>query len=88
MRTTINMPDRLLAQAKRVALESHVTLTELITNSVRETLARRHSKAQPVSPMPVYAPPTGSGGVQLGVDLDDTAALLDLMDAADVPARR
>jgi hypothetical protein len=89
MRTTINLPDRLLAQAKKAALESRTTLTELITNAVRESLARRRSKLPlEVPPMPIYSPPPGGGGLQPGVDLDDTAALLDLMEPPDAIATR
>jgi len=87
MRTTINLPDRLIAQAKKAALESHVTLTELITNAVRESLARKRSQSpRELPPMPVYSPPPGGSGLQPGVDLEDTAALLDLMEPPDALA--
>jgi len=89
MRTTINLPDDLLARAKRVALDSGKTVTELIADALREALVRKKVRpASPVSPMPVYSPPSGEGGLQPGVDLDDTAALFDLMDEADAADRR
>ncbi len=40
IRTTINLPDDLVLQAKRVALESDTTLTEVIANALRESLAK------------------------------------------------
>jgi len=82
MRTTIRLDDDLLRRAKREALERGTTLTAVIEDALRRALA-----------------PTGSGrrepfrlqtflgdGVQPGVDLDDSAALLDLMDEHDARA--
>jgi hypothetical protein len=83
MKTTINLPDRILAQAKKAARDSHLTLAEFIVGAVRESLARRQSK-----PLPVYPPPGKTAGLNPGVDLDDSAALLDLMEPPDTIARR
>jgi hypothetical protein len=85
MRTTINLPDDLILQAKKAALESDTTLTEIIENALREALAgRRRKKAS----RQIKIIPSGSGGLQPGVDLDDTSALLDIMDGIDDPNRR
>ncbi len=46
MRTTINLPDNLIVQAKKVALESGTTLTEIIANALRESLAGRSGKSR------------------------------------------
>ena len=35
MRTTINLPDDLVLQAKKAALEADTTLTEIIANALR-----------------------------------------------------
>jgi len=76
MRTTINLPDALLTRAKRFAAASRTTLTALIESSLRETLARRRrGTSTPLAKLPVY----GRKGLQPGVDLDDSASLLDLM---------
>jgi len=83
MRTTINMDDALLSEAKQLAARTGRTLNAVIEDAVREVLARRRGarKRQPVEL------PTGKGrGLQPGVDLDDSAALLDLMDATRGPA--
>ncbi len=89
MRTTINLPDGLLAQAKRLALERGTTLTELVADALRQALAPRKSRSKrEVPPMPVFTPPPGLEGFQPGVDLDDSAALQDLMDEADGTFRR
>ncbi len=77
MRTTINLPDDLLAQIKTLAAEGRITLTAFIEQALREKLGRR--KGKPPS-RPVRLTTFGTAGVQPGVDLDDTAALLDLME--------
>ena len=82
MRTTIRMDDRLLRQAKEHAARTGTTLTSLIEDAVRELLARR--KAHRVRE-PVCLPTFDGQGLQSGVDLDDTASLIDLMDAGDAP---
>ena len=85
MRTTINLPDDLILQAKKAALEADTTLTEIIANALRESLSRARRKGPPKEfKLIAY----GKGGVFPGVDLDDTSALLDLMDGIDDPHRR
>ncbi len=89
MRTTINLPDSLLAQAKKAAVDADTTLTEFIADAVRRALAHKpHRKLDDYPPMPTFTPPPGQEGWQPGVDLDDIAALLDLMDGFDDPGRR
>jgi hypothetical protein len=85
MRTTIYLPDDLLAQAKKLAAESRTSVTALIEDALKERLARR--KRSPKS-MPLKLTTYGKGGLQPGVDLDDTSALLDLMEANLDPHRR
>jgi hypothetical protein len=79
MRTTIRLEDRLLAEAKQVALETGTTLAAVIEDALRERLARRRAGSRPE---PVRPTTVGGKGVQPGVDLDDSAALRDLMEAA------
>jgi hypothetical protein len=83
MRTTVRLDDQLLREAKRAAAEAGQTLTALIEDSLRKRLARR----QPGRPSKRRLPRFRGTGLQPGVDLDDTSALLDLMDARD-PLRR
>jgi len=85
MRTTINLPDDLILQAKRAALEADTTLTEIIANALRESLAKPRRKKQKRG-LKIFA--SGTGGVFPGVDLDDTSALLDIMDGLRDPNRR
>jgi hypothetical protein len=85
MRTTINLPDDLILQAKKAALDADTTLTEIIANALREALARRRQK-KANSEFKIIA--SGSGGVLPGVDLDNTSELLDIMDGLRDPNRR
>jgi hypothetical protein len=80
MRTTIRLPDDLLASAKKLAAETRRTLTEVIEGALREVLARR-GKARRRGPVKLTT--VGGRGVQPGVDLDDGAALLDHMERRD-----
>ncbi len=83
MRTTIRLDDELLAQAKQYAARTGQTLTAVIEDALRQALARRPDD----SPRkPVRLTTVGGRGPLPGVDLDDSAALLDLMEAGDDPA--
>ena len=76
MRTTIRMDDDLLAAAKLRAAADGVTLTRLIEDAVRVSLARRaDAPGEPFSVEPV-----GDATTLAGVDLDDSAGLRDVMD--------
>lgn len=76
MRTTVRLDENLLAEAKKHAAESGKTLTSLLEEALRESLARRKPR---VKSKPVRLKTVKGGGVRAGVDLDDSAALLDLM---------
>lgn len=79
MRTTIRLSDDLLTAAKKAAAESGCTLTALIEDALREVLAR---KARPTGGRARVKLTTFRGtGLRPGVDLDDSAALLDVMGA-------
>ena len=61
------------------------TVTALISDALREALAkRRHKRRNGRVTLPTY----GKKGLHPGVDLDDTAALLDLMEPSNGPGRR
>ena len=78
MRTTINLDAQVLAEAKLLARRSGKTLTAVIEDALRERLARR---AALPSPEPVRLVTVGGNGLLPGVDLDDSAAMRELMDA-------
>ena len=76
MRTTIRLDDELLARAKRDALARGLTLTAVIEDALRRTLVPERDRPR----APLDLPTVRGDGLQPGVDLDDSASLLDLMD--------
>ncbi len=81
MRTTIRLPDDLLREAKRLAAETDRTLTSLIEDALRSAIRGRPQNGEPI--VPVRLTTFGRKGTLPGVDLDDSAALLDHMESAD-----
>jgi hypothetical protein len=78
MRTTVRLDEGLLEQARREAARRGVTLTSLIEQGLR--LALRRPRA-PTRTDRVRLPVSrATGGVIPGVDLNDTADLLDRLD--------
>jgi hypothetical protein len=83
MRTTVRLDDALLRAAKAEAARSGRTLTALIEDALRAALRRRRTKRDDAA---VVSLATFKGnGLCAGVDLDDSAALNDLMDEPGVP---
>ncbi len=76
MRTTIRLEDALLRRAKAHAAAVGRSLNDFIADAVRAALAPRAALAV-AAELPTYR----GRGVQPGVDLDDSAGLLDLMEA-------
>jgi hypothetical protein len=86
MRTTLALDDDLYREAKRAALDSGTTVTAVIEAALREKLLRRHGAGRRRKKVPL---PTFRGrGLMPGVDLDDSASLLDLMEARHPAGRR
>jgi ribbon-helix-helix CopG family protein len=82
MRTTIRLDDDLLSQAKQLAAATGRTLTAVIEDALRAQLARRADPRRRVK-LPVFH---GGGGLQPGVDLDNNAALLELLESEPDPS--
>jgi hypothetical protein len=78
MRTTIRLDEDLLAAAKKHAAESGRTLTSVIADALRETLSRRKESGER---KPIRLRTMKGDGVRPGVDLDDTASLLEHMES-------
>lgn len=83
MRTTLDIDDSLLMQAKSFAAKEHTSLTRLIEESLslrlRASQAPGHGKVRPV--LPVYA---GRGGLRPTIrDALSQSALLDAADEDD-----
>jgi len=80
VRTTIRIDDGLLIELKTQAVASGRTLGEVIEDALRAGLARRTSTAREVTAeLPTFA----GGSLRPGVDLEDSAGLLDAMEGSD-----
>jgi hypothetical protein len=77
MRTTLDINDRLLAEAKSLAARRGLSLKALVEEALRERLHARGDRRRAPITLPTY---TGDG-LQPGVDLTDSAAMLEVMDA-------
>jgi hypothetical protein len=76
MRTTVRLPPALMAQVKKLARETGRTMTQVIEDALTGAVARgRRSGVRDV-----VIVTAGGDGLQPGVDLDDSAALLDRLD--------
>lgn len=82
MRTTIHIDDHLFVELKKAAADTGRTLTATIQDAIRESLYRRQDTDRPAADLPVFH----GTGVMPGVDLNDSAALLDLMSGERGPA--
>ena len=78
MRTTVKIDDSLLVEAKTRAAASGRTLNQVVEDALRAAFARRDA-ADSGAALPVVR----GGRLMPGIDLDDSAALLDLMDGRD-----
>lgn len=79
MRTTITMRDEALKLSKQKARELGKSLGEVISDAVLATFGERAQGRGSRPKLPV----SGRGGLQPGVDLDDSSALADRMEGFD-----
>lgn len=77
-RTTVRLPDELVAKAKRKALVEGRSLTALIEEGLRRVLADSAHRERDGRLLPPVAAETG--GLLPGVDLNDSAALQEMDD--------
>jgi len=77
MRTTVRLNEELLTAAKAHAARTGRTLTAILEDALRALLIlESRKKTETVPELPTY----GGGGVLPGVDLDNSADLLDIME--------
>ena len=77
MRTTLQLNDELVVQAKIRAARSGRTLSQVIEDALRQALTPRAEPARRRASVP-----TSPGRPLPGVNLDDNAGLLDFMDGS------
>ena len=76
VRTTIRIDDALLAEAKLRAAQSGRTLNAIVEDALREAFARREAIDVERPELPVFH----GSRLMAGVDLDDSASLVELME--------
>jgi len=74
-RTTVRLPDELLAAAQQRARETGRTFTDLLADALRHELRRAAAPNRVAEPLPTYR----GKGLQPDVDLSDTGTLEDRM---------
>jgi hypothetical protein len=82
MKTTLNLNDQLIADAKALAAQRHTSLTQVIEEGLQLRLRAASSLRKAGTPkarvLPVFR---GKGGLVVGVNPLSNKALLDAMDA-------
>ncbi|HEU0191597.1 MAG TPA: type II toxin-antitoxin system VapB family antitoxin [Mycobacterium sp.] len=76
MRTTVNIDDHLLAEAKVLAARTARPLGAIVDDALRAML---HRDPEPEARAGFRMPTLGAGELQPGVDLEDKDALAELM---------
>jgi hypothetical protein len=79
VRTTIDLPGDLLAEAKERAAREGRSLSSVVGDALRNSFARTATSGRE----PIELPTFGVGGLQPGVDLDDSASLIEVMESGD-----
>lgn len=77
MRTTIRLDDQLLKTAKKYAYEQGKSLTAVIEDALRHSLSRLANRQKRP---PVKLTTVKGDGLHPGIDLEDSASLLSVME--------
>jgi hypothetical protein len=78
VKTTLLLDDEVHRQAKQASARLGIPLTRFIEEAIRLRISTEAALcAEPVRKLPVCE---SKGGLQLGIDLDNTAELLDILD--------
>jgi hypothetical protein len=80
MRTTLNLNDALMRQAKKAAADAGTSVTAVIEAALRDYL---RPKAGPRSPQPSLPVSRCRGGLQPGIQLNNTSELLHELEVED-----
>lgn len=78
MRTTVNIDDALLAEARERAARERRDIGSVINEALRENFARQKAKPSPARKEPVVT--FRGNGIRPGVNLNCMSELLDIMD--------
>ena len=85
MRTTLRLVSQIISKAKQLAAQSVDFLSVVIKDARPNLFARlKHTVDRP----PIHVTTVSGNGLMPGVDLDDSAALVELMEKSDGRNRR
>lgn len=85
MRTTLNIDDHLLAEAKQVAARTHRPLGEVVDDALRLLVAQRDAGRRHRRGEKFELPTDGQGGLRPGVDLGDKELMAELLGDNEFP---
>jgi hypothetical protein len=77
MKTTVELPEDLLLEAKRKALETRTTLRNILERALRQELRQAGSRRTGRRPRIRWV--TSAGGLPPGLDLSDRSKMWDWM---------
>jgi hypothetical protein len=77
MRTTVNIDEHLLAEAKAMAARGHRSLGDIIDDALRSLFVER-TEHTPLTQR-VVLPVGGGSGLQPGIDLEDKESLAEAL---------
>jgi hypothetical protein len=79
MRTTLHLPGDLYREVKSTSALEGRTVTSFVEEALRLALAQRAARTHDAPP-PYRVTVSGAGGTRPGIDLDSSAALLDVLE--------
>ncbi|MGI8645122.1 MAG: type II toxin-antitoxin system VapB family antitoxin [Nocardioides sp.] len=85
MRTTVNIDDHLLAEAKLIAARSHRTIGSVLEDALRTFIEDRDTTSRPREPYRLPRYNMGNAGLRPGVDLYDKEQMAELLGDNDLP---
>lgn len=83
MRTTVNIDERLLAEAKLIAARTHRTIGSVLEDALRKLLDERPEGSDGPFKLPVFVPERP--GLRPGVDLLDKEQMAELLGDNELP---
>lgn len=81
MRTTVNIDDQLLAEAKLIAARTHRSIGSVLEDALRKLIADHAPASGERYVLPDYG--LGRAGLRAGVDLEDKELMAELLDEPD-----
>lgn len=85
MRTTVNIDEHLLAEAKLIAARQHRTIGSVLEDALRRLIEADEQRSQPTERFTLPKYNYGNRGLRPGVDLYDKEQMAELLGDNDLP---